>query len=637
MILLIITSIPALSNEPEDTLKHWQMGEVRVSGQKEELSFIKGSQYNKLDREFISESGSRQISDVACFFPGLYIKDYGGLVGLKTISIRGMSSQNTSIMIDGIKINSTQNGTLDVGTIPLFMVQNMELIRGGVSTIFGGNSAGGVVNINSQPDTILKSTELSFSVGTFSEYIMSAGMGTRIGKVGIDAYTDVISSQGDYPYTTTSDGEDITLNRQNAELKSLSASAGFGFSEDGWDLGGRIFIYNSDRGVPSAVLQGTPQNSEAKLQESTFLGIVNIVNDRILDNDLKINIGFKVEDEIYKDPSALIFGEEGQKNEYNNKDLQINSQYSFEIQNTRNTLRFEAIHSNLYGNFMNPNEYDGVNRTSLSLGEISEIPLIISTDLDLALNLGARIDYYTDFGGAFSPLLTLIMNTKQYNLSGMISYNYRVPNFNEMYYYNFGNRDIEPEKSLSMNLGAGYKLTEGMGLSLNIFGIFSRDQILAMPKNTIVWSAMNIGSSRNLGFEVATTYQPLSKLTNVTFSYTFQSCIDLTEDSPAYGNQLVYTPSNIFNIIAYHDLELLNAGLSTQFVDERYYLTDNSSGSEMEAYFLMNLFIFREFIAIGMTFNLRLDLMNVLGTRYEIINNYPMPGRSIRGRIDIKL
>jgi hypothetical protein len=467
--------------------------------------------------------------------------------------------------------------------------------------------------------------------------MLSAGIGRKIGNVDIDVSTDLISAQGDYPYTSFSDGDEVSLNRQNAELKSLSASAGVFYRDAEWDIGGRIFAYNSERGVPSPVLEGTQQNSVAELQENTLLGIVNIINDKVLDNSLKISIGFKSEDEIYQDTSALIFGEEGLRNEYNNKDVQINSQYSFSIQNSIHSIRIDASYSNLYGNFMNPSENDEVSRTCLSLGEISEIPLITLNNIIMAMNIGARIDYYSDFGGAFSPLLSLSMNTNHYKLNGLISYNYRVPNFNEMYYYNFGNRDIEPEESLNINVGAVYDLAAGVELSLNAFAIYSRNQILALPQNTIVWSALNIGRSRNLGFEASAIYHPIDKRSNITLSYTYQSCIDMTEDSPSYMNQLVYTPMNILSFIAYHDIGLLNAGFSTQFADERFYLTDNSSGSELEAYFLINLFIFREFQVNGIKLNIRLDLMNVLDTRYEIVKNYPMPGRSIRGRLGIKL
>jgi outer membrane receptor for ferrienterochelin and colicin len=65
------------------------------------------------------------IADAIRHFSGVQIKDYGGVGGLKTLDVRGMGSNYTSVFYDGISVNNALNGAVDLGR---FSLDNIEII-----------------------------------------------------------------------------------------------------------------------------------------------------------------------------------------------------------------------------------------------------------------------------------------------------------------------------------------------------------------------------------------------------------------------------------------------------------------------------------------------------------------------------
>ena len=98
-------------------------------------------------REQIEATGARDLADAVTFSPGLYVKRYGGLGGLRTLSLRGTASEGTTLLIDGVRYRSSAEGGFDLGNIPADVVEGVEIIRGGDAAVLGGNSLGGGINV----------------------------------------------------------------------------------------------------------------------------------------------------------------------------------------------------------------------------------------------------------------------------------------------------------------------------------------------------------------------------------------------------------------------------------------------------------------------------------------------------------
>src|SRR5205823_3491705 len=70
------------------------------------------------------------VADAVRNFSGVNIKDYGGIGGLKTISVRSLGAEHTAVLYDGIQINDAQNGQIDLGKFNLQNVQQVTLYNG---------------------------------------------------------------------------------------------------------------------------------------------------------------------------------------------------------------------------------------------------------------------------------------------------------------------------------------------------------------------------------------------------------------------------------------------------------------------------------------------------------------------------
>ena len=122
------------------------LNEVSVISPKS-ITFSSGSNVKKIDPIKIKISQTEKIADLLSSNSSVYIKQYGALA---TATIRGTSSSHTAVNWNGIPINSIANGLSDLSNIAAITNDNIFLIKGGNSTIFGSGSIGGSINIDSK-------------------------------------------------------------------------------------------------------------------------------------------------------------------------------------------------------------------------------------------------------------------------------------------------------------------------------------------------------------------------------------------------------------------------------------------------------------------------------------------------------
>ena len=79
----------------------------------------------------------------------VFVNNYGGQESIKSIAIRGLGSEQTLVLFEGIPLNRSQTGSVDPGRYAADFFTGAEIYRGGFSTIFGTGAVGGVVNLNS--------------------------------------------------------------------------------------------------------------------------------------------------------------------------------------------------------------------------------------------------------------------------------------------------------------------------------------------------------------------------------------------------------------------------------------------------------------------------------------------------------
>ncbi len=582
-----------------------------------------------IDRSIIDQKGSETLNEALNSVPGIFIKDYGGLGGLKTISVRGTSSNQTAVMIDGIKLNSSQNGSVDLGILSTDIANQIEVIRGGASALYGGNAIGGAINVitdNNPQENI----SLSASHGAFGTWRYAGNYADTYKSLFWNINSEYSKSEGDYPFTMQIFGHEKDFYRENGQSESYTGNFVLGTSTESYTLSMRNIITYNDRGAPGAVFfnkLSTPALLNSK-DIYTFLNFNKVLNENII---YSIKAFTKFGELNYKEKSRPGLNTFDTDNTYFNRNVLVKSNFSclysfgvfdfetlFEYNELRGQMLQEAAGTKAErGNFAISSSYFGT--TELTKYQ--------------KLNYNAAIRYdYLDEESTVSPMIGLSYETEAIplDIKASYSYNFRPPSFNEMYYMNYGNLSLVPERSHSYNIGFASDIFDNLDLEANLFFINTRDQIVSVPRTTMSWTAQNLGKVHTKGIELNATYLPLDWI-KLDFAYTMQNAIDKTpKENNSYNEnkKLVYSPDEMLNLLVAIEKYKTLFIIESEYISHRYTTAENTPDNTLDPYILVHAGLKYTFEADKNTISLRLDIKNILDNKdYKIIKNYPMPGR----------
>jgi len=100
-----------------------------------------------IDAGELRRLGAQTLADALRFIPGSVVQSYGPLGALQTVALRGASSEQTLVLIDGRPANEADTGVADFSDLPLDGVERIEVVEGGASTLYGSAAVGGVINV----------------------------------------------------------------------------------------------------------------------------------------------------------------------------------------------------------------------------------------------------------------------------------------------------------------------------------------------------------------------------------------------------------------------------------------------------------------------------------------------------------
>ncbi|MCW5884927.1 MAG: TonB-dependent receptor [Candidatus Kapabacteria bacterium] len=584
-----------------------------------------------ISKSEIQRLSHNQISEAMLYMPGLFIKDYGGLGGMKTVSLRGTSANQTLIMINGIRLNSNQTGMTDLSNIPLSFIGSMEIVRSGVSAVYGGNAIGGVVNI--LPDNE-KSDKASFlaSYGSFNENFLAINAVKNFNKFNLNTSIEYKHSDGNYPIDMINFGNEITVGRSNAMFTNYSAAINANYNLNNTNISLYTLVFDSKRGVPGAVLQGQIESKTATLSERGVL--VSASSQHQFSKNLSLNAGLsaRYNDMNYQDRNMLGLGGKPLDNDFISNEYNFSTTLKNEYKKSTSQIIVEAFHSSLKGDMLQPGISTNPFRNGFATSFIFSDIIEIFENWEINHSEAIRLDIFSDNSPAYSPFIGLIINPVNSDFFAKlnVSANFRMPNFNELYYLNYGTADLKPEKSKNFNAGICYK-SENFNFEINAFANLTDDLIIAVPRSPAVWSAKNIGKALTQGIELVSEIEPEKYNFKINLNYTYQSAREITEGSINNGNLLVYVPQELINANIYYIFPLdFSFAVNFNYTSFRYSLQSNDISSVLPEYFTLNLKISKSIVFSNYNINLFTSADNITNERYSVVRNFPMPGRLFR-------
>ena len=177
--------------------------EIEVVGVKSKTEMDVASAVDMLDIAEIEIQGARDIGSALRRVSSVKM-DYS-TSGKQTISIRGSNATDVAVFLDGVRLNDANTGVADLSTIDLNSLEQIQVIKGGNSSLFGSGAIGGVVNMESKTAE-KNSVYLNSGMGqTYNDDMdLSLGATTVFGPAGLGGrYTAKARAFGGRTITTS--------------------------------------------------------------------------------------------------------------------------------------------------------------------------------------------------------------------------------------------------------------------------------------------------------------------------------------------------------------------------------------------------------------------------------------------------
>ena len=249
-------------------------------------------------------------------------------------------------------------------------------------------------------------------------------------------------------------------------------------------------------------------------------------------------------------------------------------------------------------------------------------------------NLGKSAAERKRLSPALSVSYRLLRNESLF-LRAMMKNTFRVPTFTDMYYQHIGNTNLVPEKATEWNIGMTWngRLPGDIGIRLTADAYYNKvkDKIVAFP-TTYVWKMTNLGKVDIKGIDASIAMQiPITKSISaeIAAAYTLQNATDKTDpETVSYGTQIPYTPRHSGNGSLTLNTPWVNIGYSLIACGERWSMIQHKEGYRLSSYYEHGITLTHEFKFKGGSLLLSGSIKNLTDKQYEIIQYYPMPGRS---------
>src|SRR5579863_7173170 len=201
---------------------------VTVTGEKKQNPFMSIVPVQVLDHEALLQSNAENIAEAAKYFSGVLIKDYGGIGGLKTISVRSLGGLNTGLVYDGITIADAQTGQVDLSKFSTTFVSSLELDQANHEKILVPArvySSASILSFNSfafNPINFSQKKWLAgINAGSFGLWQPYAGLYLPISKsMIVSANAEATWANGNYPYYVNNGMFSQKAYRTNSDIHS---------------------------------------------------------------------------------------------------------------------------------------------------------------------------------------------------------------------------------------------------------------------------------------------------------------------------------------------------------------------------------------------------------------------------------
>ncbi|MGB9721478.1 MAG: TonB-dependent receptor [bacterium] len=612
-----------------------------------------------IDKETIENNSPSNLGELLKNLAGIDVKDYGSPGAVSSISIRGTPSSGVIVLMDGIPLNSMQTGIADISLIEVDDVEQIEIIKGPVSSLYGANGIGGVVNIVTQTNKastagIAKIRQTSGKVikpFSSSEYFLN--------------YT---IPHKNFDYKLTGKKMSSAGGRTNNDCERFSFRNQFGYNLSHLSVRYQMIFLAQNYGLPGPQPLVDSIHPIPNLGDSTASSRYDYQVDRIWLNDFSIryqpaknlSLATKFFGNLQHNQYHTQFqswGITAEDYEYSLSTLGNNTTFIWEQGLDKYVMGFDIRYDSLRAE-----------KNSLQTGDTLWfaraknygywLTVVKRLSVRFTINPGLRYDHNSSYGDFLSPSLGTVSEINQkFWLKLFLARAFRAPGFNDLYWPIYGNKELKPEH------GNAYELRLESSPVYNLFAGFSvffreiNDRITWLPTKDGLWKPQNVNHIKITGFETEINTK-LSDYLKISFDGTYLIATQKNQELVYYDfinsemqfqdieRKSAFIPSLTLSVkFDFHFSENMSLNLSTDYTSTRVNYYENWSflpvismdTKTLKGYYLVNLSLRRRFFK---HLGLILGVKNLLDTSYSIQfgnsifdKDYPMSRRTAFGEI----
>ncbi len=558
-----------------------------------------------IDRATLDRAGQGSLRDVLVQQPGVQLVSNGSYRSSTGVFLRGASSSQTIVLIDGVRVGSATSGGAPFENLPLERIERIEILRGAASALYGPDAVGGVIQIFTREPA--ESLQMTASAGGGSDGQRQASASLR-GSAGVLGYSLGLSREQATGISVLNNPAASNFNpdKDSFSSESVDAKLTAQLSKEHKLTLGLL------RSESEYQFDGRPSPNPLALTRLTADAVARpVLDNRYLKWDAQwlpqwkstVILGTSDEDSV-SEYYRVTDGASGGRSQFNTQRTQTTWQNDIAIgKDTLSVLlenRAEAVDSST--NYQVKERDIRSAMASYALNRDTWNALVVARN-DKNSQFGSFNNWSLSGGYKLSNSLRAVAS---------LGTSFQAPSFNQLYFPGFGNADLTPQRNRATELGLRYSAG-----ALNLGAVVYHNEIQGF-----ILPATNVQSA--LAVLRGVTLSADTQIGKTHYSASFDYADPRSQPNDL---RLVRIAKNVLNLQARHALGDVSVFGELKLSSNR---EDNNLAfngrDRLAGYGLLN---------VGASWKLRKDLTllarinNLTDANYTLANTYSTPGRNV--------
>ncbi|KGF78309.1 vitamin B12 transporter BtuB [Massilia sp. JS1662] len=553
-----------------------------------------------ISSEEISRAGAGSVADVLRRQRGIEIARNGGAGTNTTVFLRGANSNQVVVLVDGVRIGSATTGAASWNAIPLSSIDHIEIVYGPLSSLYGADAIGGVVQIFTKKSTGTPMFSASAGGGTYGTNQYDASVtGSTGGEHSITYALSGAREESDGFSSTRPGSSSYNLDDDGYTRNSVNGRIALRLAE-GHEIGAQFMQSRLNAQYDSGKSAFDSHNIQEVDSYAVFL------NDRFLPNWRSSVQVARSEDKLGSFTSTAPSG----ISQLNTRQDELTWQNTFDVGG--DTLQVLAGHRK---EKVLSSSVKDINRTRITNSVAASYDLRRGSHL---LDVSARNDH-SEYGGKTTGAVGYGYEfTKDLRATASYGTSFRAPTFNELYYPGYGLTSNHPERGRNAEAGVQYRVA-GVDLQANYYRNRLTDMIVSVtpcPGRPTGSCAYNVDHALLEGLTLAAD----TRIGNLDL----RASADLQDPrDETTGKQLARRARRHASVAADYTAGAVETGVELQASGRRF--DDAANANRLGGYGLLNLYTTWH---MTRDWSLLVRLDNAADKHYELARNYGTAGRT---------